>query len=199
MNEKETRLLPEGLTHWMAPVLGAAKSKVLALCLSVAAVGLALLLLTKPVPPAPAQTAQDQKTGSEEAGDRTAQELAEILSRIAGAGRVEVRLTFAASAGRDWEQNRRHTRRTVEDRGEDGSVQITSEETDETTLALVRRSDGGEAPVEKGSYPARVAGAIVVADGAADPRVGAELARAAAAFLQIGLHRVLVYPREVTE
>ncbi|MGQ9778564.1 MAG: hypothetical protein ACUVRM_01630 [Bacillota bacterium] len=165
-------------------------------------VGLVLLLLTKELIPR-SPTGGTEKTAppnplpvtnGEDAS--LAEELAAILSQVAGAGRVEVRLTFEASTAREWEENRRRNRRTSEERTKEGNLQITSEETEETTLAVVRKADGSETLVEKAARMPVVAGAIVVAEGAADPEIRAELARATATFLHIGLHRVVVLPRK---
>jgi len=131
--------------------------------------------------------------------ERLAENLAAILGQVAEAGRVEVRLTITAAAASQWEHNRRINHRTVEERAQDGGVQVTTEETEDTTLALARRPDGSESPIERASIPPQIAGAIIVADGARSPRVKAELTRAAAAFLGISLHRVMVFPREVTQ
>lgn len=202
MNETGSWRLPAGVEQWLAPLLRGSKRKWVVYLCGIAMFGLAILVLTRPAAtPAPAVSAPrtpaaDETETAQGDGDRLARELAGILGRIAGAGKVEVRLALVSSTASTWEQNQRLTRRTVEDRAQDGGVQVTSEETEETTLALVRRPDGSEAPVEREKTAAEVAGAIIVADGARDPRVRTELARAGAAFLRIGLHRVMVFPRE---
>ena len=201
MDERNPRSFPDGLASPLAPLLRASRRKIVVLLSSLAASGLALLLLAKVPGPrtegetkeAPAPASISVQAG--EAGS-LAEDLEAILGQIAGAGRVEVRLTLEVSAARDWEENRRRDRRTTEERTQEGTLQITSEETEETTLALARKADGSEAPVEKAARMPAVAGAIVVADGAADPELRAELARAAATFLGVGLHRVVVLPRE---
>ncbi len=201
MNEAKTWHLPQGLEQWLAPFLrNSQRSLVLVLCF-LAGLGLFLLLMTRSaVPQQPAASQEAVSGGSdraaEDAGDRLERELAAVLQEVAGAGRVSVRLTLAASESNEWEQNKRSNRRTVEDRTQDGGVQVTSEETIETTLALARRPDGSEAPVAAVAKAPRVAGAIIVADGADDPRVRADLARAAAVFLGLGLHRIAVLAQE---
>ena len=201
MDERTHRSFPDGLASPLAPLLRPSRRKMVVILSSLAASGMALLLLAK-VPST--RTRDEAKKAAApaaipaQAGESAslAADLEAILSRIAGAGRVEVRLTFAVSAAREWEENRRLNRRTSEERTQEGTLQITSEETEETTLALTRKADGSEAPVEKAARMPAVAGAIVVADGAEDPELRAELARAAATFLGVGLHRIVVLPRE---
>ncbi len=195
---------PTALEQWLAPLLRASKRRTVLLLACLIGGGAFLLWAARPLPPrtapSPAPSLTEKADNGPELGSgRLAAELSTILARIAGAGRVDVRLTLAASGANQWEENRRRNYRTVEDRAEDGGVQVTTEETEETTLALTRRTDGSEAPVERSVTAPQIAGAIVVADGANDPRIKAELARAAAAFLGIGLHRVMVFPRTAVE
>ncbi len=199
----EMKQLPDAITRWLTPILRASQRKTVVFLCCLAGLGLALLLVTRPAPPAAgttpgsaAQASTPAPVSALGAGD-LALELADILEQIDGAGRVEIRLSLAVSRASEWERNLRHNQRTVEDRTQDGGVQVTSEETEETTLALARRADGSETPVERFSTAPQINGAIVVADGARDPGVQSELARAASAFLGIGLHRVLVFAREV--
>ena len=192
------------LEQWLAPLLRASKRRTVLLLACLVGGGIFLLWATRPLSPrttpSPAPSPPEAaNSGPERGSGRLAADLSAILARIAGAGRVEVRLTLAVSGANQWEENRRRSYRTTEERAQDGGVQITTEETEETTLALTRRADGSEAPVERSVTAPQIAGAIVVADGANDPRIKAELTRAAAAFLGVGLHRVMVFPRTAVE
>lgn len=206
MAENILRRFMEPFAKWAAPLFRGADRRKLLVFLYLAVGGAVLLLLFRPAPRGAMQPTAGQ-TAPRAGGDwgqyrtepeirRLERELAGILGQIAGAGRVRVSLTLATSSGSQWEENRRRNRRTVENRGQDGSVEITTEETEETTLALARRADGSEAPIGTLSTAARVAGAIVVADGAQDPAIRANLARAAAVYLGLGLHRIMVFARE---
>ena len=199
VNEIQGWRLPKSVEQALAPILRTSQRRMIIFCSCLAAVGLALLIMTRttPSPQAVTHTSVEPMAGTRNLdADRLARELAGILAQIAGAGRVEVRLTLINSTASQWERNRRYNQQTVEDRGQDGGVRVTREETEETTLALARRADGSEAPIEILTAAAQVAGAIVVADGAKVPRIKAELARATAAFLGIGLHRIAVFARE---
>lgn len=203
MTEGKFWHLPRAIEDRLKPVLRASRRKPAAILCALAILGLYLLLVSKtgqqsavgrPSPaPAPSEGVSMRDVGSD------SRELAEILGRIAGAGRVEVRLRYAASAANDWVENLRQNHRTVEDRGEDGSIQITTEGSEERTLALARRADGSEAPVEKVSSSPRIAGAVIVADGAGDPAIRVALTRAASAYLGLDLHRIVVLPGRLSE
>ena len=196
--EKNNPRLSGGATKWLAPLQRASKRWPVAILGGLFLLGLTIMLMTRTTParqskePQTAALAQSMQEGTAGEVRRLETDLRALLAKIAGAGAVEVHLTLAAASGTQWEQNTRSTHRTVEDRTQDGGVQVTTEATEETALALRRQSDGSEEPVKTVVTSARVEGVVVVATGAGNRRVKSDLARAAATYLGIGLHRVLV-------
>ncbi len=97
--------------------------------------------------------------------------LEEILSRIDGAGEVEILLVG---------ENR-------------GSISVEKDGSGESSKTVVLSGQNGSEPLILEENSPGVRGAVIVAQGGGDDRVKAELAQAAATALGVGLHRVGVY------
>jgi len=126
--------------------------------------------------------------------------LSSVLSRIAGAGRVTVWVTLAAGPELvPLSQETVHTTLTDERDAGGGTRTVRDEErtvqvvTDGGTSSALGAGAGGRPLLEQVLAP-RVAGVLVIAEGAGDPRVRAQLAAAAAAALGLPVHRVVVLP-----
>ena len=69
-----------------------------------------------------------------------------------------------------------------------------SESTGEKNTVM-QKDKGGEAPFVKSEISPKVRGVLVVADGAADNNVAANLKRAVCAALAVPIHKVEIMPR----
>ncbi|MCL6449726.1 MAG: hypothetical protein K6T75_00300 [Acetobacteraceae bacterium] len=138
------------------------------------------------VPAAPT-TAEDWQKELEASLER-------VLSQIEGAGKVVVMVALAS--GPRWVPARQPTERTTrtEERDAGGGTRTVVEEERSSPVVVERREGGGEqAMVEEVRGP-EVTGAVVVADGAADPEVRSRLVLAACTALGLPAHRVVVLP-----
>ncbi|MDN5346885.1 MAG: stage sporulation protein [Clostridia bacterium] len=119
-----------------------------------------------------------------------------ILEQVRGAGRVEVSVTLAAGPMREYAVNTRTTSRSVEEKDQNGGTRLTKETNADDQVVMARAGQiGGEGPVViKESMP-KVQGVLVVADGAEDPVVRAQMAQAVQTLLGIAAHQVQVLPR----
>ncbi len=108
-------------------------------------------------------------------------ELARVLTMIAGAGRVDVYITF-----------------------DNGPEQVIAEEVTveksngrESRRPVTVRDDAArsERPIVLQQREPQVRGVVVVADGAADPEIRRTLAEAAATALGVPAYRISVFPR----
>lgn len=118
-------------------------------------------------------------------------DLESILSRIDGAGKVEVSLTLSSEGVKSYASNRRNEKRTTEETGAQGLKKTSQEENLVEDLAV---SSGSPLIVED-KFP-QVLGVLVVADGARQQAVQEKLTDAAATLLNIPAHRVRVLPRK---
>ncbi|MBE3588589.1 MAG: hypothetical protein IMW93_08565, partial [Thermoanaerobacteraceae bacterium] len=173
------------------------------------ALGVALLLLGSVSPPVkqpPVQnnaspSTQEVRTQAPEGSAMARQEasleekLRQMLGQVEGAGRVEVTVRLASSSREEFAVNTTTSKKTTQEKDQAGGTRITSEDTDTDQLVVVR--DGrGEMPVATREEAARVAGVLVVADGARDPGVKARLFQAVQVALGIEPQKILVLPRE---
>lgn len=123
--------------------------------------------------------------------------LAAALSRIQGAGRVWVDVTLDDGGEAVPVTNTNRTARTTEETDASGTRRSVSETAEDSRVVTVRDAGaGGEQPVLVGLRPPAIRGVLVVAEGAADPRVREWLYRATATQLGVPFHRILVLPME---
>lgn len=121
--------------------------------------------------------------------------LQEMLSDIEGAGRVKVTVKLAASSREDYAINTTTGSKTTQEKDQGGGTRTITENTGNNQLVLVR-GDKGEAPVVEQEQSARVSGVLVVAEGAADPLVKADLFQAVRVSLGVEPQKILVLPAE---
>ena len=115
-----------------------------------------------------------------ETSDRETEErMAEILSKVEGAGQVDVMLTFRQTEEKTIARN--------ETREEDGETLRTEE-----TAVLLEDEDGATAPVILTETGPIVEGVVIAAQGADQPMVAAALSQAAQALLDVPAHKVAI-------
>lgn len=124
----------------------------------------------------PQQERQQEVTAAER---QTEQRMAEILSKIEGAGQVDVMLT--------WRQTAEKTIAHNETREENGDALRT-----EQTAILLEDETGSTMPVVLTEAGPVVEGVVIVAQGGGDPVVSAALNQAAQALLDVPAHKVAV-------
>lgn len=129
----------------------------------------------------------DPLSGEEEA---MAARLSAALGRIAGAGAVSVDVRLAAGPTTRFATDAQDSNAVTSETGTGAGAQTTTQTT--TSTQVVTGAAG--APVVEGVQSAQVAGVLVVASGATDPVVAAELARAAQALTGAPLYRITVLP-----
>ncbi|HHY36655.1 MAG TPA: hypothetical protein GX518_03085 [Firmicutes bacterium] len=123
--------------------------------------------------------------------------LARILTEVQGAGEVAVYVSLAGGPEYDYAQNRSVEARTTEERDTGGGQRVIQETREDQQLVMVAgiQGTGNQGLVRKESHPP-VQGVLVVAAGAGNSRVKAELLRAVQVALGIGSHKIVVLPKE---
>lgn len=109
----------------------------------------------------------------------TERRMAEILSKMEGAGQVDVMLTYRQSEEKTIAQN--------ETREENGESLRT-----EQTAILLENSDGATSPLVLTEASPVVEGVVIAAQGADSPAVSAALNQAAQALLDVPAHKIAV-------
>jgi stage III sporulation protein AG len=117
----------------------------------------------------------------------------EALSRIAGAGRVKAVVSIEAGPELKLAQNETVNEHRTEEKDTTGGVRVITEISRVFQLVLGRQA-GNEEPIVTRVIMPKVAGILVVAEGASNPSVRAELTRAVQALLNVPAYRVRVIP-----
>lgn len=121
-----------------------------------------------------------QTVAATETADRaTERRMAEILSKIQGAGQVDVMLTYRQTEEKTIAHN--------ETREENGETLRT-----EQTAILLEDGDGATQPLVLTEMGPVVEGVVIAAQGADSPAVAAALNQAAQALLDVPAHKVAV-------
>lgn len=174
---------------------------------AVLVVGLILLAWPKTTPQAvppratlvDAQPSPDDRSRGPESEDVEAvmeHQIESLLSEVAGAGTVSVDIRLEVKDEARYSTNSRVEKRSTQEKGQDGVVRSTTEETRSEELVMEKDARGQEIPVLAGRPAPVISGVVVVADGAFDDSVRLALARATASLLDIPLYRVVVLTRE---
>ena len=134
-------------------------------------IGIGLMLL-----PEGARQEETEPVQSQQAQPDMTQQLRQILSRIKGAGDVEVLLTLSAGEETVYQ--------TDEDLSESGGIR--------GETVIVADSDRNEQGLVKKILPARYQGAVIVCDGAENPAVRLAIVEAVADATGLGADRISV-------
>lgn len=150
------------------------------------------------VPSGPAPSRVEVTTAGLDPDQRFVQqvtaELEEVLSRIAGAGRVKVMLTLERGFREELAMDVTRDESQTEERDAQGGTRI-SQERRVTESVRDRVSAEGPALTVAREWP-RIAGVVVAAEGGGDPWVQRVLAEAVATVLHLPQYRVLVVPAQ---
>lgn len=134
-----------------------------------------------------AANSSDSSDMSEEAA--LERRLVSILERIEGAGRVDVRLTFAVGGRTEYAVNSNISERQTGESEGDEQRSVTERTASET---LVLPGNGGPVVVQQSG--AKVQGVLVVADGGADAAVCARISAALQNLLAVPAHKIIICP-----
>lgn len=114
-----------------------------------------------------------------------------VLGRIEGAGRVKVMVTLESGPAQVPAMESRATTRTTQEQAQDDSKRTTTEREDQSKPVMATAS--GVPWVLRTDGP-KVAGVLIVAEGAGSPRVAEHLSRATQTALKLLPHQVTVLP-----
>lgn len=137
---------------------------------------------------------QPEITGLE---NMLAARLEQSLAKIAGVGVVEVTVNLASTNEKDFAINTATNSKTTEENDQKGGRRTINENTANDQMVLVRENDAAkEQPVVVKELKPEVKGVIVVAEGAVDSEVKANLMNAVQVYLDVPLYKVIVLPRK---
>lgn len=138
-----------------------------------------------------------EMTTLQEYEQKLSSRLAKVLAEVQDAGEVLVYVSLISGPEYDYARNEWLESRTTEEKDTGGGQRIIEEMREENQLIVAAGTQGGREGglVQKELQPP-VRGVLIVAQGAVDSRVKAELLLAAQVVLGIGSHQVVVLPKE---
>ncbi|MDF2565211.1 MAG: hypothetical protein K0Q53_1606 [Massilibacillus sp.] len=120
--------------------------------------------------------------------------LTQLLSRTKGAGNVAVSITVEGSARQEHEKNIVKETKTVQEKDTSGGVRTTTE-IKENQQVLVSKENGVDKPVMLREINPEIKGVLVIAEGAVDSVVKANLTKAVETGLGIASYKITVLPQ----
>lgn len=195
-----------GLARWLG--LKGKQTGYLRLVLLAVAVGAAMLALgpmlggnPKGPPNPPPRTAEVTAPATRTAGagdslqsdeEALAQRLEATLSHVTGAGRVRVQVSLASGPERIFQVDTTQMTQVTHEKDANGGTRETTQTDQKHQVVVAHQGSGPDAPVMTQLRRPDVAGVMIVAAGARDPRVRQQLAQDAATALHIPVSRITV-------
>lgn len=136
------------------------------------------------------------KVSNEDKNDNLETRLEDILSKIEGAGKVKVMITYSESSVTQpiYDENLKATN-TIESDDSGGTRSIT--ETDSQKQVIYKQNaDGSKEPITKSTLSPKVEGAIVLSQGANNATVKTNIIQAVEAATGIATHKIQVFKME---
>lgn len=120
--------------------------------------------------------------------------LSNLLSQVRGAGAVAVSITLESSATQEHAKNLVKETKTIQEKDTAGGIRTTVE-TKENQQILLGKESGIDKPVMVREVKPIIKGVLVIAEGAYDSSVKANLTKAVEAGLGIPSYRITVLPQ----
>jgi stage III sporulation protein AG len=143
---------------------------------------------------------QPQKTATPELVSRSYEDmlegkLANKLSQIQGVGAVMVTITLESGPQQEYAKNIIRESRVIQEKDNAGGTRVTTE-TKENEQVLVSHESGADRPVIARELKPQIKGVMVVAEGANDSNIKAQLVRAVESGLGIPVYKITVLPQK---
>lgn len=126
--------------------------------------------------------------------ERMENRMKEILSLIAGVGRVELVITLDQGPEYVYNFNSAVTNNRTEEKDNAGGTRSVTDTSNTNNMVVARTKDGDERPIMRTEKAPTIKGVLVVAEGAENPRVNTELTRAVNTVLGVDLYKIYVLP-----
>lgn len=122
-------------------------------------------------------------------------DLEAILSQVEGVGEIKVKVNLESGKQYQYAYNESKEKNIVEEKDQQGGTRITTNLKDSQEIVTIQEN-GGQKPVVLKELRPPVKGVMVVAQGAEDSLVKANLIEAVQTVLEIPAYKVMVLPRK---
>lgn len=119
--------------------------------------------------------------------------IANLLSQVRGAGAVSVSVTLESSGSVEHAKNIVRETKTIQEKDHSGGIRTTTE-AKESEQILMSKEGGADRPVMVREYKPVIKGVLIVADGAQESSVKANLTKAVETGLGIPSYKITVLP-----
>ncbi|HHU92879.1 MAG TPA: stage III sporulation protein AG [Halanaerobiaceae bacterium] len=127
---------------------------------------------------------------------RLSSQLEEIISLIRGVGKVKVKIYVRGYKEIEYEYNSRSLNKVTSELDQNGGQREIVEDNLERELVLTRDGSGNERPIIRRERFPEIEGVLIVAQGAENSQVKAEIIYSVRNLLNIPVHRISVLPYE---
>ena len=127
---------------------------------------------------------------------RLSAQLEEIISLIKGVGRVKVKIYITGYTEYEYEYNSRTINKVSTELDQNGGQREIVEDNLERELVVTRDPSGNEKPIIRREKLPEIQGVLIVAQGAENSQIKAEIFYAVRTLLNIPVHRSSVLPYE---
>lgn len=139
-------------------------------------------------------TEQAENTGTEKV-EQLEQRLSRLLAQVEGIGKAEVMLTLKSNGKKIVEKDTQQSQAGEAAPEENGEKSTWQDSSSESTV-VARESSGAESPYVTEELEPEVTGVLVIAQGAGDPLVVAEITEAVEALFGVEAHKIKVMKME---
>jgi len=120
------------------------------------------------------------------------EQLSTILSKIAGAGKVSVMITYKSGKELVTQKDKSIVDKVTDEKDNDGGTRIINEYSVDDKTVMVNQQGGSSQPIVVKEINPEIKGVIVVAEGAWDSKVKLKISQAVQTVLDIPAYRVTV-------
>lgn len=118
--------------------------------------------------------------------------LTNVLSQVEGIGKVQVMITAKATQEKVVLKDAPYKKTTVKEEDSTGATRESKETTSEEGTILEKQQDGSESPYITKELQPEIEGVVVIAEGAAQKQIEAEINDAVVALFSVPSHKIKV-------
>lgn len=127
--------------------------------------------------------------------ERLERELEDVLAQVSGVGTVAVNITLDSGPEYIYARNNNSSQRNIIEEDKSGGTRETDQDEKRSEIVVLNQGGHNKAVVKNKIQP-QIRGVLVVAEGAVDSRIKADLIAAVKVGLGIGSHKIKVLAKE---
>ena len=133
---------------------------------------------------------EEKQSGEQQLNMET--RLTNVLSQVDGIGKVQVMITAKATQEKVVLKDAPYKKTTVKEEDSTGATRESKETTSEEGTILEKQQDGSESPYITKELQPEIEGVVVIAEGAAQKQIEAEINDAVVALFSVPSHKIKV-------